>query len=260
MTTPKALTESVNGWNAEYIDRQYRMFKDDPDSVAPDLRQFFQGFDLAQARGLAGAGAGLSPDERAVEDHRQAGVSTLIQQYRSNGHLCADVDPFGRERPAPESLLPEHHGLSENDLSDSFDAGALSPDSDMLPLSKIIEILDETYCRSIGVEFMHMPIEEEREWLAREMEHARNRPQLDKGRRAHVLYQLHRAELFEKFCGKRYPGVKRFSLEGGESLIPMLDDLVERGADEFGIKELVFAMSHRGRLNVLTNIIGKSYG
>ena len=259
MTTPKALSQSVNSWNAEYIEQQYRQFKEDPDTVSPDLQQFFQGFDLAQARSAAGTTNGLSPDARAAEDHRQAGVSTLIQQYRDNGHLCAQVDPFGRERATPASLFPEHHGLNEDDLSSTFDAGAISPDSDMLPLSDIIEILDETYCRTIGVEFMHMPVEEEREWLASRMEHTRNATSYDKGQRAHILYQLHRAELFEKFCAKRYPGVKRFSLEGGESLIPMLDDLVERSADEYDIKELVFAMSHRGRLNVLTNIIGKTY-
>jgi len=196
---------------------------------------------------------------RASEDHRQAGVSSLIQQYRELGHLCATIDPFGRERPMPGSLSPERHGLSEADLGTTFDANSLSSSGKTLQLSQIIEILDDTYCRSLGVEFNHVTEETEWRWLASSMEHTRNRTTFDKGERAHILYQLHRAELFEKFCGKRYPGVKRFSLEGSESLIPMLDDLVERAADTHDVKELVFAMSHRGRLNVLTNIIGKTY-
>ncbi len=260
-TPPKALSPSVNGWNAEYLDEQFTKYQHDPESVPADLRMFFQGFDLAEARApSAGSSApALKGKAREIEDHLQAGVSSLIYQYRSMGHLCASIDPFGREREMPGSLMPDRHGLTEQNLDTTYDSNGLSASAQSLPLSEIIEILDQTYCNSVGVEFMHVIDDEEREWLAQQMEHSRNRQTNDNGRRAHILYQLHRAELFEKFCGKRYPGVKRFSLEGGESLIPMLDQLVERAADEYGVKELVFTMSHRGRLNVLTNIIGKTY-
>ncbi len=254
---------SVNAWNPEYLDAQYSRWKQDPGAVPEDLHAFFKGFETAEARANGRAGSGdaeaLVGGTRASEDHAQAAVSNLIREYREVGHLCAGIDPFGRDRARPESLELASHDLSEEHLDRTFDAGTLSPDGSPLPLRRILEILEETYCGPIGVEFGHISDREQTRWLESRMEPNRNRAALDKRQRAHVLLQLQRAEVFEKFCGKRYPGVKRFSLEGGESLIPMLDRFIEHAGDTYDVQEIVFAMSHRGRLNVLTNIIGKTY-
>ncbi len=266
---PKPTTASVNGWNAGYLEEQYTRWKLDPQSVPADMGRFFEGFDLAHASPRLGAGGAaqsngaaqpaMAGDAKIVEDRAQAAVANLIESYRKVGHLCAEIDPFGRERPLPPSLDPSFHGLDDSNLETTFDAGSLSPDGSPIPLRTIIEILDQTYCRSIGVEFSHITDEDEHQWLAHRMESSRNATPYSRGERVHIMYQLHKAELFEKFCGKRYPGVKRFSLEGGESLIPMLDQMVEASGDEYGVTELVMGMSHRGRLNVLTNIVGKTY-
>jgi 2-oxoglutarate dehydrogenase E1 component len=259
-TQPRPVPPSVNGWNPEYLDAQYARWLERPDSVAPDLASFFAGFDLAHARARAAPPA-AAPGPRAPDAgrHAQAAVSNLIQEYRAVGHLHAWIDPFGRERPRPASLDPATHGLTDADLDRAFDAGSLAPDGAEMTLREIVGTLDRTYCGSVGIEFEHISDREQVDWLISRIEPTRNQADLSRAERAHVLYQLYRAELFEKFCGKRYPGVKRFSLEGGESLIPMLDAFIERAGDAFGVREVVFGMSHRGRLNVLTNIIGKTY-
>ena len=260
MTNLNPARPSINGWNPDYLEAQYSRWKHSPDDVPEDLRAFFQGFDVAEARA-----AETGPDEpfvggtRAAEDHAQAEVSNLIQEYREVGHLCARIDPFGRARPRPDSLGLAFHDLTDEHLNRTFDAGSLSPDGSPLLLRNIIDTLEATYCGSIGVEFNHISDREQVRWIEGRIEPSRNRAALDRDRRAHILLQLQRAEVFEKFCGKRYPGVKRFSLEGGESLIPMLDRFIEHAGDSYNVREIVFAMSHRGRLNVLTNIIGKTY-
>ena len=256
--TPRAVRPSVNGWNADYLDAQFEQYKSDPNSVTPDLRAFFIGLEAGAAR------AGTSDDaliggSRASDEHKQAEVTNLINSYREYGHLCAEIDPFGTERPRPVRLSLEHHDLDESDLDRTFDAGTLAVSGERITLREIIARLESTYCRSIGVELAHISDADEREWLEHALESTAQSGAMDKAKRAHTLYQLYRAEQFERFCGKRYPGVKRFSLEGGESLIPMLDAFIERAGDVFDVEEIVFAMSHRGRLNVLTNIVGKTY-
>ncbi|MCA9281938.1 MAG: 2-oxoglutarate dehydrogenase E1 component [Phycisphaerales bacterium] len=259
-SAPRAVRPSVNGWNSEYLDAQYQAWKRDPSGTPEDLAQFFRGFDLAYSNGAAAGAPGMvSGSTRASEDRAQSAVSSLIQHYRERGHLCAAIDPFGREREMPASLQPTWHGLSESDLDRTFAAGSLSPDGAPMRLRDIIAHLDDTYCGSVGAEFAYVSDETEWKWLAERMELSRNKPSYAKAKRFHILLQLYRSELFEKFCAKRYPGVKRFSLEGGEVIIPMLDRFVEQAGDDFGVEEIVFAMSHRGRLNVLTNIIGKTY-
>jgi 2-oxoglutarate dehydrogenase E1 component len=189
----------------------------------------------------------------------QSRVDALIREYRLFGHLAARTDPFGRARTRPSSLELDHHGLTESDLDRSFNAGTLSPSGGPIPLREIVERLESTYCSTVGVEFAHITDSDERQWLQDRIERSGNRTVFSREDKAHILFQLHRAELFEKFCGKRYPGVKRFSLEGGESLIAMLDAMIERAGDKHHVEEIVLAMSHRGRLNVLTNIVGKTY-
>jgi 2-oxoglutarate dehydrogenase E1 component len=275
-TVPRAIAPGVNGWNAEYLDEQYRRWKADPNAVSDDMAQFFRGFDLAMATGGAAASAaGLMARSGQVAAEYNGSLSgaacggiaggaaavaaeRLFNAYRQFGHLAARIDPFGRQPERPIELTRDHLGLGAVNMNDTVDGGHLTQ-GQHVTVGKLIEMLEATYCGSIGLEFMYSSSADERSWWAEKMESVQGRRPYERGERAHILYQLFRAELFERFCSKRYVGVKRFSLEGGETLIPMLDHLVERAGDRFGVEEIIFAMAHRGRLNVLTNIIGKTY-
>lgn len=290
-SAPRPVPPSLNTWNAEYLDEQYRRYRSDPGSVPADLRAFFQGFDLAMAGELrmsagdaaaptarpvpAPTGAAIAPTPARREgggavritpgagrpagraSHFQAVVDDLIGAYRDHGHLCAAIDPFGRERERPASLTLGYHELTPEDLDRPVDAEALGVPGEPA-LREVVRRLEETYCGTIGVEFMHIQDEEQRAWLLERFERAGGRLDLNRGRRAHILEQLVQSDLFEKFLGKRYPGEKRFSLEGAESLIPLLNHLIEAASD-LGVEEVVLGMAHRGRLNVLNNVIGKTY-
>jgi len=248
---PHANRPSLNGWNAEFLDAEYTRFLTDPGSLPADTRAFFQGFDLAASRPAAAAPAagGVSPFQSAVDD--------LISAYRELGHLASKLDPFGRERPRPDALGLRHHGLSETDLGRRVEA-ALTGLSASPTLGEVIDHLEHTYCRSIGVEFMHIPSTEEREWFLASFEHRKGMAPMTPDQRRAVLNSLTKSQSFEGFLEKRYGTEKRFSLEGGISLIPLLDAAIER-AGETGADELVLGMAHRGRLNVLINVMGKTY-
>lgn len=199
------------------------------------------------------AGSGTA---EAIE--KQARVIQLIRSYRVRGHLAAHLDPLGSE-PAPQSeLQPAEYGLTVWDLDRKFIAGGLAGHSGMLPLREILEILRETYCRHVGVEFYHIPEPEVRHWLQERMEGTRNAEPLPRELQARILAKLNAAEAFERFLHTTYVGHKRFSLEGAETLIPMLDALLNDAA-ALGVVEAVIGMAHRGRLNVLANVVGKSY-
>ncbi|MEM9083708.1 MAG: 2-oxoglutarate dehydrogenase E1 component, partial [Planctomycetota bacterium] len=259
--SPRPARPAVNAWNAEFLEQQYALYQQDPAQLPDDLRSFFMGFELAQSGDLGLSTAPNSTDSPA-NGATQSAVDHLINAYRRLGHLCAEIDPFGRERETPQALLPSYHGFNEANLDQPFHTGTLGKQhgESPIPLRDIISILDDTYCRTIGVEIDYITDIDERLWLKERIEtQARNRPNYDPAYRKHILEQLHRAELWEKFCAKRYPGVKRFSLEGGETLIPMLNRLANSAADDYQVSELVMGMSHRGRLNVLTNIVGKTY-
>jgi 2-oxoglutarate dehydrogenase E1 component len=254
MKTPtRVFPPSVSAWNAEYLDEAYSRYAQDPNSVPAELRAFFQGFDLARSGGSSGA-----PAEHGVASHFQAAVDGLIEAYREFGHLAARLDPFGRERERPELLAPYFHGLAADDLSMTADVEAVHGMGPTAPVSELVEYLEQTYCGNIGVEFMHIQSSEERRWWLDRFEAGRGRIELTKGERVHITRQLLMAEQFEKFIGKRYPGDKRFSLEGAESLIPLLDRIVE-AASSLDVQEIVLGSAHRGRLNVLNNIVGKTY-
>ncbi|MEX2217308.1 MAG: 2-oxoglutarate dehydrogenase E1 component [Phycisphaerales bacterium] len=253
------MTPAVNAWNAEYLEAAYQQFQADPQSVSPDLQAFFRGFELGLNTIPAAGGAGALPPGAGADGGSsfQAAVDDLIFAYREFGHLAAKIDPFGRERTRPPELGLAHHGLKESDLDRVVHTGTLKlPDN--ATLREVIRLLDDTYCRSIGYEIMHAQTSEERTWLLDRIESARGQPPLSHDARIRVLHQLLQAEEFEKFLGKRYPSDKRFSLEGSESTIPLLNRLMER-ATELGVEEMVVGMAHRGRLNVLNNIMGKSY-
>ncbi|GJM19672.1 MAG: 2-oxoglutarate dehydrogenase subunit E1 [Phycisphaeraceae bacterium] len=282
---PRPVPASVNGWSPEFLEERYRAYRDDPSSVEPDLRSFFQGFDLASAGELVfspGSGSGTKqtqaggfiPATREVSDtpvritpgrgqpagqatYFQAVVDDLVDAYRDHGHLVAQIDPFDRPRPRPETLSLEYHGLTEADLGRTVDGSGLGLGS-AVPLRDVIARLEETFCSTLGVEFMHIQDVEQRGWLFDRYESIGGRVPLDRARRLHILEQLVKSELFENFLAKRYPGEKRFSLEGAESLIPLMGHLLETGSD-LGVTEVVLGMAHRGRLNVLNNVLGKTY-
>ncbi len=280
-TSVRTVRPSVNAWSAEYLDQQYQQWRDDPASVSADLADFFRGFELGLEAHSSEVGRASRPSsqltsddgrdarptsaarptslsyEPASHDGAQRAVDRLIDAYRRWGHFCSTLDPFGRERPAPEELAPSHWGLSDADLDRPFDPGDLPADRPAT-LRSILGALDETYCRNLGVEYMHIADRAAREWWRAEIESTRSRPTLTDGERVHVLTRLHHAEMFETFLHKRYLGQKRFSLEGAESLIPLMDWAIERGSD-LGAEEFIMGMAHRGRLNVLNNILGKTY-
>jgi 2-oxoglutarate dehydrogenase E1 component len=186
----------------------------------------------------------------------QSRVAQLVNAYRVRGHAFADVDPLGNPQQAPPELELASFGLAEGDLDKSFSTAGMSGLPERATLRQIIAHLSETYCSSIGVEFTHIEEPEPRLWLQERMESTRNHASLDRTELLRILTKLTEAEIFEQFIHKNYVGARRFSLEGAESVIPMVDLLIE-AAVQHGIEELVIGMAHRGRLNVLANVLGK---
>ena len=234
--------------NADFVDALYHQWSLDPSSVDASWQRFFEGFDLGLSRDAATSD---------VAHSLQGKVDSLIYHYRDIGHYAADLDPLGTTRPFPEALTLESFGLTDQHLEESFDPGILPLDNPA-PLHSIIELLEETYCRHIGVEYMHIQERERRRWLQKRMETVRNAPQATNDARLRILERLLAADSFESFLQTRFVGKKRFGLEGGESLIPVLDTIIELGPTN-GIEEFAIGMAHRGRLNVLCNILGKTF-
>ncbi len=229
------------------IEEYYQQFLNNPDNVGEGWRKFFEGFEFARKNYDTELPEGFDKEFKVIE---------LINAYRSRGHLFTKTNPVRARRPYSPTLAIENFGLTNADLETVFQAGndlGLGAAS----LKKIIEHLDKTYCQSIGVEFMYIRKPEEVSWIKERIE--RNRKStIDVAEKKHILHKLNQAVVFEQFLHKKFVGQKRFSLEGNEALIPALDALVEHGAD-FGIKEFIMGMAHRGRLNVLANIFNKSY-
>jgi 2-oxoglutarate dehydrogenase E1 component len=183
-------------------------------------------------------------------------VDQLVRAYRVRGHLMSEIDPLGRPRPGLPELDPRFYHLTEEDMDRSFSTDTIEGPQSM-SLRQIIQRLRNTYCRSIGVQFMHMDDLRVRQWLQVRMEGCENRIQLDRKQQLRIYRQMTTAAVFEEFIQKRFLGAKSFSLEGSESLIPLVEMAIERGAAQ-EIGDVVLAMAHRGRLNVLANIMGKS--
>jgi 2-oxoglutarate dehydrogenase E1 component len=236
--------------NAAYIDEQYGRYRRDPGSVPEEWALFFAGFDLAEdpARRPGGAVA-------AGPDGSMGGIYGLVHAHREFGHLIARVNPLGGDPESHPFLELSAFGLSEGDLDREVDGrpflGEHGP-----TVRDLLAALRETYCGAIGVEFMEIPDRARREWLMERMEPGRNRPALDTDDRARVLRHLMLADAFEEFVHVKYVGQKRFSLEGGAALIPMLHALIDTAAG-MGVEQIVLGMPHRGRLNVLANVLGK---
>jgi len=197
------------------------------------------------------------PEFRDVEFPSRA--IYLIHAYRVHGHLHANIDPLRLRPPKPSPELElAYYGLSDADLDVSFPTGDLAGPP-RRTLRDILEVLHDTYCGSIGPEFMHITDSAPKHWLQERLERVRSKPQFDDDTRCHIFQRIMRSVEFERFLHTRYVGQKRFSLEGGESLVPMLDAIVQHSGD-MGCKELILGMAHRGRLNVLANIMSKSLG
>ncbi|MGD8332709.1 MAG: 2-oxoglutarate dehydrogenase E1 component [Desulfobacterales bacterium] len=239
-------------WNAEYIEEQYKRWKMDPTSVSNDWRFFFEGFELAVS-GTPQTAEGFDKEQLL----RQSRVESLIYRYRDLGHLLACLDPLAACPTSHPLLDLQAFDLTADDLNRKFFTQHLTA-SGHAPLKEIIQALKETYCHSIGVEFMHLQDPSERRWLLNRMEPIRNQPRLEPDAKKRVLKTLVRATLFEHFLNKKYIGVTRFSLEGGEALIAALNFLIQHIA-EHGGKEIILGMAHRGRLNVQANILQRPY-
>jgi 2-oxoglutarate dehydrogenase E1 component len=252
--------------DAAYISELQQNFRNDPGSVPREWADFLLGFEMAEsqspglhANGTNGASAsshaqGLTSDQWYVSQGRR-----LVTLYRLVGHLAAKIDPLGlTNRKLPSELKPEKYGLGADAMNTPLLVKSIDPEQPF-SLATIIDILGKVYCGSIGSEFFHISSTKKRNWLKRRLESTRGEwsKTLSKGERREVLTHLIAAEDFERYLHRRYVGQKRFSLEGGESLIPVLDSLIQNGGEQ-GISDMVLGMAHRGRLNVLVNILGKS--
>ena len=234
---------SPDNVSPQWIEAQYLVYQENPDRVTEEWRRFFQGFEL-----------GLDTAASSMPDHKPAAVQSLIRRYREIGHIYACVDPLTPcELNHPRLQLSEF-GLDDQDLSRRF-----ATNNFILlnaPLKEIVAVLKQTYCRSLGVEFMHIPIPEERQWLQQRMEESSNRPNLDKEKKLLTFRMLQKATKFESFLHRKFVGQKRFSLEGAESTIPLLDHIITQ-ASVLSLQDVILGMAHRGRLNVLANIFQK---
>jgi len=276
-----------NDLSLAFLENLYAEYLDDPARVPEDWRKYFDqlshsgngsnGSSQSAPRPRIGpsfrpaslfnapGGAAKAPEKRAaaggttrvrVARAMQERVDQLIRNFRVRGHIVAKIDPLGQQRPDPPEINPAHYGFTDEDLDLPFSTENI-PGLDALTLRRIIERLRNTYCRSIGAQFMHIDDLAVREWLQQRMESTENHLKLSRAEQIRILTRLTDAVIFEEFIQKKFIGAKSFSLEGGESLIPLLDMAIERAGMQ-GVQEIVLGMAHRGRLNVLANIMGKN--
>ena len=245
----------LNAAHTGHFAQMYDQYLQQPDSVEASWRAFFQGFDF----GVENSQEGFDSDTISeVPEHLQKEfqVVQLIDGYRKRGHLFTKTNPVRDRRTYTPNLSIENFGLSSEDLNSVFNAGdimGIGPST----LTVIIEHLERVYCDSIGVEYMYIRNHERLNWIQQRLHINDNHPNFSQDQKKHILKKLNQAVSFENFLHTKYVGQKRFSLEGGESLIPALDAVVEAAANH-GVEEFVMGMAHRGRLNTLTNIFGKS--
>ncbi|HNQ26407.1 MAG TPA: 2-oxoglutarate dehydrogenase E1 component [Aquaticitalea sp.] len=248
----------LNAAHTAYFADLYDQYLQNPDSVEPSWRAFFQGFDFgsenAEINGVLAENC-ILPE---VPEHMQKefNVIRLIDAYRNRGHLFTKTNPVRERRKYEPTLAIENFNLAQSDLGTVFNAGeilGLGPQT----LGEIVAHLQKIYCSSIGVEYMYIRNPKEIQWIQEKININDNQPKFSAEQKKHILKKLNEAVTFENFLHTKYVGQKRFSLEGGESLIPALDALIEK-ASEYGVQEFVMGMAHRGRLSTLINIFGKS--
>ena len=266
-----AQSSQLNGGNATYVEDLYEQYLVSPDSVDPKWKAYFDGFkgreagdvphsaviaQITEAARQAASGV-IAVASEGNGDERERNVGRLITAYRSRGHLGAKLDPLGLTPPVnPPDLTLAFHHLSDSDLGGEFSTGGVGGQPRM-KLRDLFDRLRATYAGSIGSEFMHITDVEQRQWIYQRLENDGGNFKADAGTRKRLLERVTAAEGLERYLHTKYVGQKRFSLEGGDSFIPMMDTLVRRaGADR--VKDMVIGMAHRGRLNLLINTLGKS--
>lgn len=266
----------LSGGNAAYVEELYELYLHDPNAVPEEWRTYFQKLptDGNAATDVSHSTVRdhfvlLAKNQRRAQPVSAGSVSTehekkqvevlrLIQAYRMRGHQASRLDPLGLwQRPEPADLAISHYNLTNADLDTTFRTGELYIGKEEATLRDIHQALQQTYCRTIGAEFTHIVDSEQRKWFQQRLESVRGRPVYSADVQSHLLERLTAAEGLEKYLGTKYPGTKRFGLEGGESLIPLLDEVIQRSGS-YGTKEVVIGMAHRGRLNVLVNTFGKN--
>ena len=262
----------INPDNLAFCEQVYEAMLADPNSVSQEWRDYFSRQEMSKNGGpsyrvepnfepsslFAARGNGRAGGASAtggVDIFKQEKVDQLIRAYRVRGHRIAKLDPLGRQSESFSELELAHYGLSEKDLDLRFSASSLG--YEMLSLREILDLLRSTYCGYIGVQYMHIDDPEPKQWIQEKMEKTKNKLHLDRESQLRILTRLTDASIFEEFLAKKYVGMKRFGLEGGESLIPLLDLAFENAGDH-GVNDIVLGMAHRGRLNVMANIMGKS--
>jgi len=253
--------------NLSFVESVYDLYLRDRDAVSAEWRAYFDSMPKPpgangrlgpsfQPRSLFHGSNGTATASELEIEARQDRVDQLVRAYRVRGHMISLIDPLLLARPATPELDPRFYGFTEADLDRPFSSRTIKGPP-VSSLREIVTRLQNTYCRFIGVQFMHIDDLGIRHWLQEKMEGSENRCQLGRTEQFRILTRLTDAVIFEEFIQKKFTGAKRFSLEGSESLIPLLDLAIERAA-EMGIDEIVMGMAHRGRLNVLANILGKS--
>src|ERR1022692_4033463 len=263
----------LSGANASYVEALYEQYLRDPASVDAAWRSYFDALPsrggperahspviaAVAARTQAGPLAAASPAPAGVASEKQAAVSRLMQIYSNRGHLIAHIDPLGlQQRSRPRVLDLDYAGLSDADLDTEFYTASRNEwIAKRATLREIVARLEAVYCGHIGAEFAHVSDTDERLWLQDQFQLGRMQYRFPAEERRNLLWQLTAAEGLERYLHTKYVGQKRFSLEGGDSLIALLDDLVQQGG-KAGIEETIIGMAHRGRLNVLVNLLGKS--
>ncbi|MBF0447657.1 MAG: 2-oxoglutarate dehydrogenase E1 component [Magnetococcales bacterium] len=253
-----------DGLNLDYLDSQYQNWKQDSSSVSSEWRIFFEGFELGLSSGGPLA-APLSIPQKTNQTEpvnmtlKQSKVEALKAYYREYGHYQAWLNPLD---PEPPPTLPDlelaNFSLTEADLNTEFVFRSSHSKKERAPLRDIISHLKKTYCGTIGVEFMHLHDPKERDWLRERMEAVHNRPKLTNEAKIRVLNKLMQSTQFEKFLNKKFPGTTRFSLEGSDGMIPMIDALLNHAGQD-GCEEVIIGIAHRGRLNLLGNVLNKDY-
>ncbi|MFK7161172.1 2-oxoglutarate dehydrogenase E1 component [Marinospirillum sp. MEB164] len=268
-------TSHTYGGNVHFIEELYEEYLNDPNAVPEQWRDYFN--KLPRPEGASAQDLPLTPirdhfaqlarqrisrsatgSSDMANDKKQVKVLQLINAYRFRGHQQAQLDPLGLQvrKPVPDLDL-SFHQLDKNDLDTEFQTGSLFIGKEKASLREIHEAVSQTYCSTIGAEFMHIVDTEEKRWLQQRFESVRSKPEFSPEVRQHLLERLTAAEGLENYLASKYPGTKRFGLEGGESYIPMMDEIIQRSGS-YGVKEIVIGMAHRGRLNTLVNILGKN--
>jgi len=269
-------TSHMAGGNATYIEQMYEAYLDDPQTVSEEWRGIFEqlpkldGVEIEtkhsvvreQFRSLASLGpaarAGSGPQQQAVSDEKQVKVLQLINAFRFRGHQHANLDPLGLWiQPRVRDLELSHHNLSEKDFDTTYNVGSYAVGKESMPLGDLFKSLNRTYCGSIGTEYMHITDTDQKRWLQHRIESVQAKPEVSRDDKINLLKGLVASDGMEKYLGAKFPGAKRFSLEGGDALVPMLKALISHAGSK-GTKEVVVGMAHRGRINTLVNVLGKN--